>query len=364
MRKPFSAPALADISLTNRCNLKCEYCYASAGDENNKIKEMSLENYKAIFDELDEINVHRISLSGGEPFVRNDFFEILEEAGKHKFAIIINTNGTLITEEIANKLRDCRFDRICVTIDGSCSNVHDSIRGKGSFVKAIQGVKMLQKYRLPVSTLFTLNEKNIDDLINTIRLNESLGINYMSVMVMCPTGRASDGKLLLTKEKWYPIFLRLSDMKRKGEIKLNFKIVPPNESAVFWLFYFPLKHYNRLDLLKIWNQDDNTNAISEVSCQAGVKSISILCNGDIYGCDLMVGIDEFRAGNVLQNSILDIWNNSKTFNILRKINKQELKGKCKDCKYEWCGGGCRSAAFNLDGSIIGSDLSCFLCMED
>jgi radical SAM additional 4Fe4S-binding domain len=363
MRKNFSAPVLADISLTNRCNLKCEYCYASAGDECKAEEELTLDKYKELFKQLDDMNVHRISLSGGEPFVRNDFFDILNEAQKYKFAIVINSNGTLISEAVSRKLREYRFDRICITIDGSCSKVHDIIRGKGTFLKAIQGIRNLQKYNLPVSTLFTLNKTNIDDLINTIKLNESLGIEYMSVMVMCPTGRASNGELLITKENWYPIFLKLTQMKSRGEIKINFKIVPPNEGSIFWLFYYPLKFYDCLDLLKYWNQDYENCNDCDVSCQAGIKSISIMCNGDVYGCDLMIGIDEFCAGSFLNSSINDIWNNSKVFKKLRNLEKKNLTGKCHDCENIWCGGGCRSAAYNLDGSIYGSDLSCFGCEE-
>jgi len=86
-----------------------------------------------------------------------------------------------------------------------------------------------------------------------------------------------------------------------------------------------------------------------------------MCNGDVYGCDLMIGIDEFRAGNITKSSIVDIWENSETFYKLRSIEKKDLKGKCHDCEYNWCGGGCRSAAYNLDGDIRGSDLSCFYC---
>lgn len=111
-------------------------------------------------------------------------------------------------------------------------------------------------------------------------------------------------------------------MKSRNEIKINFKIVSPNEGNVFWLFYFPLKYYNRLDLLKYWNQDYENSEECNLSCQAGIKSISIMCNGDVYGCDLMIGIDEFKAGNILRNTIDDIWNNSTAFNKLRNIEKK------------------------------------------
>ena len=306
------------------------------------------------------MNAHRIALSSGEPFIREDFFNILSLTQDYRFAKIINTNGMLIKENEAKKLCGFDFDRICVTIDGSSSSMHDSLRGEGSFQKSIQGIVNLQKYRLPVSTLYTLTNDNVEDLINTIKLNEALGIEYMSVMVVCPTGRASDGKGLLTPSVWYPLFLRLTEMKLNKEIKLNFKIVPPNESRVFWLFYYPLKYYNKLDLLPVWNQNiAGIDTDRDVSCQAGKTACSIAHNGDVYGCDLMMGIHEFKAGNVRILQIEDIWENSKVFSALRNLQFSDIKGKCSSCKNMWCGAGCRSSAFNLAGNIFGSDDSCF-----
>ncbi|WP_255301070.1 radical SAM/SPASM domain-containing protein [Bacillus cereus] len=363
VRNYYSAPSLVDISITNRCNLKCDYCYASSSPFETKNEEMDLNHLNNLFQDLDDMNVHRISLTGGEPFIRDDFFEILSATQKYKFAKIINSNGILISDKIASKLSKFDFDRICITLDGSCPEVHDIIRGHGSFKKTIRGIKNLQKYNLPVSTLFTLNKTNVNDLINTIKLNELLGITYMTVMVVCPTGRASDGSILADKNNWYPMFLNLSEMKSRGDIKLNFKIIPPNESPVFWLYYFPLEHYNRLDLLSVWDQDLNLTDIHtkerEISCQAGVKACSIAYNGDVFGCDLMMGIDQFRAGNIKSTSIKEIWNESSVFNKLRNISFDNINGKCGSCSHKWCGGGCRSSAFNLTNSIYGSDNSCF-----
>ena len=152
-------------------------------------------------------------------------------------------------------------------------------------------------------------------------------------------------------------------MLENNEIKLNFKIVPPNESDIFWLFYFPLKHFDELHLLKSWNQDISAieNKNREISCQAGVRACSIVYNGDVYGCDLMMDIEEFKAGNIKTQSIKDIWKSSPVFTKLRDMKTSDLSGKCNECEHSWCGGGCRSAAYNLTGSITGSDESCFLC---
>lgn len=248
-------------------------------------------------------------------------------------------------------------------MDGSTPAIHEYFKGKGSFNKTIQGIKNLQKYNLPVSTLFTLNKINLPNLIDTIKFNEELGIDSMSVMVVCPTGRSSSGELLINKENWYPIFLELSKLKKSNKIKLNFKIVSPNESDLFWLYYFPLKHYNKLDLLSVWNQPEfekySNKETREISCTAGISSCYIDSNGDIYGCELMCGINEFVAGNIKEKSLLKIWNESEVFNRFRNFDFENIQGKCKNCEHTWCGGGYRSSAFNLGGSYYSSDESCF-----
>lgn len=189
-----------------------------------------------------------------------------------------------------------------------------------------------------------------------------LGIEYMSVMVICPTGRANDGSILADKKQWYPVFLDLTERISKGEFKVKFKIVPPNESDVFWTHYFPLAFYNRLDLLKsVWHQkvDINFDKPREISCQAGVRACSINHKGDVYGCDLMNGIDELVAGNVKEQKFSEIWHHSAVFNKLRSITFDDISGKCSECHLPWCGGGCRCSALELDGTLLSSDLACF-----
>lgn len=117
---------------------------------------------------------------------------------------------------VAKSLKKYNLDRICVSLDESTESKHDKIRGKGMFQKTISGILNLQRNNLPVSTLFTLHNENVEDLIPIIKLNEELGIEYLSVMVICPTGRVVGKELTLSKEKWYPIFNKLTDMKKNG----------------------------------------------------------------------------------------------------------------------------------------------------
>ena len=94
-------------------------------------------------------------------------------------------------------------------------------------------------------------------------------------------------------------------------------------------------------------------------CQAGVRACSINHKGDVYGCDLMNGIDELVAGNVKEQKFSEIWHHSAVFNKLRSITFDDISGKCSECPLPWCGGGCRCSALELDGTLLGSDLACF-----
>lgn len=362
MREYYTKPILVDVCITNRCNLSCDYCSAESGPFASKKGEITASRLATLFQEFDLNKVPRVALTGGEPFMREDILDILSEFNKYKFAKILNTNGNLIREKHALALSQLNLDRICITLDGSTSEIHDSARGKGSFKKAIEGIRQLQKYNLPVSTLFTLGKHNVNDLINTIKLNDKLNIDFMSVMVLCPTGRANDTSVLTDKENWYPVFLELSKKIKNKDFKVNFKIVPPNESDVFWTHYFPLEYYDRLDLLEVWGvtpEQYMNRTERDISCQAGIKACSISDQGDVYGCDLMNGIEELIAGNINDSKFMDIWNDSPIFNKFRTMKFSDLSGKCSICPHTWCGGGCRCSALELDGTLLGSDLSCF-----
>lgn len=247
MREYFEKPLLVDVCVTNRCNLHCSYCSADSGPFASKKEEMTIEKLDSLFEELDSLGVPRVAVTGGEPFRREDNLEILKRFDQYNFVKILNTNGTLITDKIAEKLSHLHLDRICVTLDGSTAEIHENQRGKGTFSKVITGIRNFQRYNLPVSILFTLGKHNVDNLLDTIRLCDKMQIDFMSVMVICPTGRANDASILANKEKWFPVFLDLSERMKRKEFRVHFKIVPSNESSVFWTHFFPLQYYKRLD---------------------------------------------------------------------------------------------------------------------
>ncbi|MES9901885.1 MAG: radical SAM protein [Sedimenticola sp.] len=357
MRKQLSAPILVDFNITNRCNLHCPFCYANSTKDAED--ELDFDTIKSILFQLDEMNVQRVSLVGGEPFIRDDIFDILSVCDHLDFSLIINTNAYLLTEEKIKRLKKHNISGVMISLDGP-KDVHDKLRGKGAYDKVVASISYFKKHKIPHASLFTLTAQNAEYLIETILSNERSGINNTGVMMVCPTGRAGEKQLVPYKE-WSSLFNEVTDLLLAGTISSNIKFIPPNESKVFWELFLPLKDSGRPELLsEVWGiSTEQKMDRRSLSCKAGIDTAAIDCLGNVYGCDLMISYPELRAGNLKENTFREIWDGSSFLNSLRRIDINNLEGACSSCNNDWCGGGCRVAAFALsNGNIEASDRSC------
>lgn len=136
-----------DFDITPYCNINCSFCYAEAEESNNKgIDLLNLKEFDRIFQEFDDIGIMRVGFEGGEPFLRKDWYDIFKLADEHYFNYFINTNATLIDSAVAKKIKEINVDKICVSLDGSNSHIHDLSRGKnGTFGLIIRGIQNLVK---------------------------------------------------------------------------------------------------------------------------------------------------------------------------------------------------------------------------
>ena len=146
--KVLSAPEKVTLNLTNQCNLNCLYCAVSS--TKNEPGDLTLEQWKSIIDELARIKVFQLAVSGGEPFLSRDFLSILVHMHRYPFRISINTNATNMDENILSYLsRSKRLNYIQVSLDGPNREVHDQVRGCGSFNRLVKGVDLLRRYDIP-----------------------------------------------------------------------------------------------------------------------------------------------------------------------------------------------------------------------
>ena len=159
-------PRTVDLEITSRCNLRCKYCYFFDNPEVS-YHELPTGEWLKFFDELGQCAVMDVCLAGGEPFIREDLPELLEAVVKNRMRFSILSNGTLIDDTIAEFITATkRCDSVQVSIDGSCAEVHETARGKGSFHKAVRGINILRKHDIPVTVRVTVHRQNVHDLEN------------------------------------------------------------------------------------------------------------------------------------------------------------------------------------------------------
>ncbi|MBI5634759.1 MAG: radical SAM protein [Nitrospirae bacterium] len=334
------------LHLTERCNLRCRHCYQT----DDRPEEMSLAEIVALIDEVsgmldDWRQAYGIALSssftvtGGEPFLRQDFFEVLEELRKGRIDTYILSNGTLITPEIAQRLAAIGVKGVQISIEGP-EAVHDSIRGAGSFASSLKGIRNILDSGIELTLNTTLSELNADCFMDVIDLASSTGAQRAGFSRLVPSGGGSKmlGKML-TNDAVEQMYDKIFALKTPG-----LKIVTGDPVAS--QFRNPAG-------------EDAVEPVPSGGCAAGVSGLTILPDGTITPCRRM----PVPIGNVKTDSLRELWATSETLNALR--DKTRYNGKCGSCsKWSACRG-CRAIAFAYslaqgNGSFLAEDPQCFL----
>jgi radical SAM protein with 4Fe4S-binding SPASM domain len=297
------------FELTLRCNERCLHCGSSCGDVPSN--EMTTEQWCGIIDQLKEdlgTEGYMLCITGGEPLLRKDFFEIMGHANELGFNWGMTSNGTLITEEVAQKLRDCGMKTISISLDGM-PETHDAFRRTpGGWERGMQGIKNLVKVggfqSIQVTTVVT--HKNIVELDALFDVLKDIDIDSWRVINMDPIGRAKEHpELLLTKEDYKTLFEYIRNKRIAGE------------PVCYGCSHYLGMEYERE--VRDWY----------FLCTAGLYTASIMVNGDITACLDIERRPEFIQGNVLKEHFKDVWENK--FQIFRKDLSLENE-KCRNCK--------------------------------
>lgn len=323
------------IHLTHKCNLRCKYCYVSAGKKMEN--EMTTEEVKRILDDfkaLGEGKPQSVALSGGEPLLREDLWEIASYAKKLGIDAILATNGMLVDKETAGKIKD-HFRLVHLSVDGLKEH-HDELRGKGSYDKVIQAIENLNEAGAQSYISAVVTKKNLGDIPNLVELAHKYDIREVKSPPLMPIGRGL--------EELMPSNLELAELWRKThevEEKIGHKVHKVhmvNDKSVAPAY--PLKY-------------------GKYACGAGVNSLSIDSDGSIYPCQA-AQIERFWAGNIRERPLRDIWNDPESFKEWRSTTIQTIP-KCSGCEWrKYCGGGCKMHAFTKHGTIKSPDPFCNL----
>lgn len=308
-------PLAAHLDVTYRCNERCVHCYLDHDDHG----EMTTVEIKGVLDQLAEAGVFFLTLSGGEPFMRRDFFEIVEHARRLLFNVKVKTNAVMIGETEARRLRSLTIDTVQVSVYSHRPSVHDAItKLPHSFERTIKALRFLRDQGLKVTIANVLMTANLSDQGGVQELAAELGVHYTIDPTITPMmdGDLSVLALRIPGEELKPVFRNPALVSNQEEY-----CAPPK----------PL------------TEED----LEGYSCSAGHSFCYISPYGDVFPCVQF----PLPSGNVRRQKFLDIWNLSPQLNEVRSIQAKHLP-VCSSCSHVGTCGRCPGLAY-MEGSMRG-----------
>lgn len=335
-------PRSVDIAITGRCNLRCQYCshFTSAGDSGS---DLPTGEWLAFFRELKACAVFDVTLQGGEPFLREDLEEIIAGIVENRMRFSLLSNGTLITAKMAAFLAASgRCDGVQVSIDGSTPVTHDVFRGEGSFSRAVNGVRQLQQYDIPVSVRVTVHRNNVRDLerIASFLLDEmglgGFSTNAASFMGLC---RQNAEMIQLTAAERSMAMESLLRLRRKYEGRISATAGPLAE-ATSWL---------EMERARKEGKAGMPGGGFLTGCGGATEKIAVRSDGVIVPC---LQISHVPLGKINADDLREVWQHHPELQRFRERRRIPLSdfAYCRDCDYlNYCTGNCPALAYLIVG---------------
>jgi AdoMet-dependent heme synthase len=339
-----SSLRLVAWEITRNCNLSCLHCRASATN-GPYTGELDTPAAFRLLDQISEVGEPIVILTGGEPLLRPDIFDIAEYGTRIGLRMVMAPNGTLITETTAQQMAAAGIKRISVSLDGATPESHDRFRGvKGAFDGAIRGAKLARDAGVEFQINTTITKTNLDQIPEIQKLAESLGAVAHHIFLLVPTGR---GKYIVDKgidAKEYEETLNwFYDQQDKTSMQLKATCAPH--------YYRILRQRAKKEGKSVTFESHGLDAVTR-GCLGGTSFCFISHRGIVQPC----GFLDVPCGDVMESSFKDIWNTSSVFLSLRDFDK--LRGKCGKCEYKKVCGGCRARAFEATGDFLAEEPLC------
>ena len=346
-------------NLIRRCNLTCKHCYSISADK-DFAGELSLNEVNAVMDDLRSFGVPVLILSGGEPLLRPDIYDIARRAKQMGFYVGLSTNGTLIDESNIAQIAAIGFDYVGISLDGM-RETHDVFRRKeGAFDASLHGVRLCRDAGIKIGVRFTLTQDNAHDLPALLKVVDDEGIDkfYLSHLNYAGRGnknRGHDAFLQTTRDAMDLLFDTCWDYLQRG---LEKEFVTGNNDAdgVYLLHWVRSRFPEREAPLR-----------AKLAQWGGTSSGVNVANIDNLG---IVHPDTFwwhyPLGNVRERKFSEIWNDiSDPLMAGLKASPRQIKGRCGDCSYfDVCGGNTRVRALQLTNDPWQEDPACYLSDEE
>ncbi len=346
-------------NVTKSCNLNCIHCYANAQTKAYK-DAIDTDKAKSIIDDLADFNIPVILFSGGEPLLRKDIVELISYAVKKGIRAVLSTNGTLIDQDTAKRLKDAGLSYAGISLDG-LEKINDSFRGiKGAFKKALQGIQNCKKAGIKAGIRFTISKFNAEEVPKIFDLAREEGIDRLCFYHLVYSGRGSS---LIKEDLSHDETRRIMDLiidrtKELYETGIKTQVLTvDNHADGPYIYLRMLKEANPRaeEVLRLLKINGGNSSAEGIGC--------ISWSGDVYADQFW---RHYSFGNVLKRPFSKIWTDlSDPLMAKLRQKKRYLKGRCARCRWlDICAGNLRVRAEAVTGDIWAPDPACYLTDEE
>ncbi len=330
--------------VTRRCNLNCVHCRAAA-ERGPYPGELSTEKALALIDEIVSFSRPVVILTGGEPLLREDIYDLASYGTRQGLRMVMAPNGTLLDAQKAARLKASGIQRVSISLDGATAGSHDRFRQvEGAFSGALKGIDFLKEAGLEFQVNTTVTQKNFQELPDLLDLAVKLGAVAHHIFLLVPTGRGREMKgEAIDGEEYERILHWFYEQREKVPLQLKATCAPH--------YYRILRQRARGEGKKVIPQTHGLDAMTR-GCLGGIGFLFISHRGDVQPC----GYLEAFSGSVKQQRLRDIWESSPVFRQLRDFSA--YRGRCGRCEYMRVCGGCRARAFERSRDFMAEEPLC------
>jgi AdoMet-dependent heme synthase len=333
--------------ITRRCNLSCVHCRSSSDLVAEAHPDFSFEQATSVLDDISSYASPVVVLSGGEPLLREDVFDIARYGTDKGLRMCLATNGTLVTEETCAGIKKAEIKMVSLSIDGASAETHDNFRNQeGAFAGAMEAIRLFNTHKIPflVNSSFTL--RNRHEIPEIYKLVKGLGASAWYMFMIVPTGRGEDIMEELIPEDIYDEILEWHYQVEKQDDEL---LMRPTCAPHY---YRTVRQKAKEEGSKFQRRNLKFSTGGSKGCLAGQLICLIDVDGEVLPCSYFPK----SAGNIFKLGLKDIWENSELFLSLRDF--KSYKDNCGKCEYLQVCGGCRARAYAVTGDYLAQEPYC------
>ncbi len=333
--------------ITRRCNLRCVHCRSSSEMEAKGHPDFPTSEAFRVIDDIVSYAKPVVVLSGGEPLVRKDVFEIARYGTDKGLRMCLATNGTLVNDETCENIRASGIRIVSLSLDGSEEGVHDDFRSqKGAFAGTINAARLFKRHGIEFIVNSSFTRRNQEEIPKVYRLAKELGATAWYMFMIVPTGRGEEiMNELISKEDYEEILDWHYNMEKDEDMMLVRPTCAPH-------YYRVVLQQSKKEGEKFKKRTLKFSTGGSKGCIAG----QLICLIDVDGNVLPCSYFPKPAGNVRESSFKEIWEGSALFKDLRDFKK--YKGKCGSCEFINVCGGCRARAYSVYGDYLEEEPFC------